>query len=75
MNELYGSDTRKIKMCPINILDIVDAVGILKRKTRDLFASAVQKGLQSPTSVSSHDTVVYEMTQFADEYQVAALEK
>ena len=75
LNELYGSDTRKIKMNPINILDTVDAVGILKRKTRDLFASAVQKGLQSPASVSIHDTVVYEITQFADEYQVAALEK
>ena len=44
-------------------------------ETRDLFASAVQKGLQSPASVSIHDTVGYEITQFADEYQVAALEK
>lgn len=62
-------------MSPINILDTVDAVGILKRKTRDLFASAVQKGFESPASVSIQDTAVYEMTQFADEYQVAALEK
>ena len=75
LNELYRSDTRKIRIHPVNILDTVDSISIVKRKTRELFAMAEQKGLQCPPDIIDEQPIMYAMDNSSDEYLVAALEK
>ena len=75
LNGLFGSDTRKIRLPQINILDTVDAIGIIKRKTRDLFAMAEQQGLHCSSEVYNQCNVVYSINSSNNDYQVAALEK
>lgn len=76
LNELYGSDTRKVRMNPVNILDAVDSVSIIKKQKRDLFAKAKQRGMECPPDVSS----TCKSNMIVDSYlseglEVAAMEK
>lgn len=75
LNELYGSDTRTIHCPSYSILDTVDSISIVKRKTRELFAMAEKKGLHCPSDIINEPSIIYAKNNSSEEYLVAALEK